>query len=193
MERGRNVVVLDRQRLRGEALAAALCAYGVDASHDASTDASAALLVVVADSLDLLNSLPEIRRPRVLLLGSSPPSRPAGTVDVLSTAPDFALVLRAVTDALEGKAPGAPAARSASPEEPGGLPGVERLSARELAVLRELARGSSNAEIGAGLGISAHTVRTHVQNIFGKLEVTNRHAAAALARRGGVLDDVASG
>jgi DNA-binding NarL/FixJ family response regulator len=71
-----------------------------------------------------------------------------------------------------------------------GAPAVGRLSTRERAVLQCLARGRRNDEIGHDLGISQHTVRTHVQNILGKLEVSNRHAAVALARRSGVpLDD----
>ena len=36
------------------------------------------------------------------------------------------------------------------------------------------------------MGISANTVRTHVQNIFGKLNVDNRGAAVAAARRAGL-------
>jgi DNA-binding CsgD family transcriptional regulator len=70
---------------------------------------------------------------------------------------------------------------------------VRRLSGREQAVLERVAQGRRNDEIGTDLGISQHTVRTHVQNIFGKMDVSNRHAAVAIARRGGKSLDTGAG
>ena len=58
---------------------------------------------------------------------------------------------------------------------------VHGLSPRELEVLRLLAAGKSNREIGAALVISDHTVARHVQNIFAKLRVSSRAAATAFA------------
>jgi DNA-binding CsgD family transcriptional regulator len=55
------------------------------------------------------------------------------------------------------------------------------LTARELEVLRLVASGRSNSEIAAALVISEHTVARHLQNIFGKLGVSTRTAAAAYA------------
>jgi DNA-binding NarL/FixJ family response regulator len=55
------------------------------------------------------------------------------------------------------------------------------LTARELEVLRLLAAGKSNREIGEALFISEHTVARHVQNIFAKLDVSSRAAATAFA------------
>ncbi len=55
------------------------------------------------------------------------------------------------------------------------------LTARELEVLRLVAVGKSNREIGEALFISEHTVARHVQNIFGKLGVSSRTAASAFA------------
>ena len=57
----------------------------------------------------------------------------------------------------------------------------EGLTAREIEVLRLVASGRSNGEIAAALVISEHTVARHLQNIFGKLGVSTRTAAAAYA------------
>ena len=55
------------------------------------------------------------------------------------------------------------------------------LTLREREVLRWLARGKTNAEIGAILGISAATVGKHLEHIYPKLGVENRTAAASFA------------
>jgi DNA-binding NarL/FixJ family response regulator len=54
-------------------------------------------------------------------------------------------------------------------------------------VLRLLAAGRSNAEIGAELYISPKTASVHVSSIFRKLGVTGRVQAATLAERAGLL------
>jgi DNA-binding CsgD family transcriptional regulator len=61
------------------------------------------------------------------------------------------------------------------------------LTERESMVLRLLAAGLSNTEIGARLFISAKTASVHVTNILRKLDVKNRTEAAALAHRAGLL------
>ncbi len=63
---------------------------------------------------------------------------------------------------------------------------VEPLSERELEVLHWLASGASNREIGRRLYIQESTVKRHVYNIFGKLNVRNRTQAALKARKLGV-------
>ena len=74
------------------------------------------------------------------------------------------------------------AARSA------GAPGPAlALTPRELDVLTRLAQGDGNEEIAAALAISPHTVRTHVQNILGKLGVHSKLAAVSLAIRLGLI------
>lgn len=62
----------------------------------------------------------------------------------------------------------------------------EPLTAREVDVLRLVARGLSNQEIGTMLFISERTVRTHISNILGKLHLTNRTQAALYALREGL-------
>jgi LuxR family maltose regulon positive regulatory protein len=54
------------------------------------------------------------------------------------------------------------------------------LTARELQVLRALARGCTYAELAKELGISAHTAGSHVKNLYRKLQV---HSAAAAVMR----------
>jgi LuxR family maltose regulon positive regulatory protein len=60
---------------------------------------------------------------------------------------------------------------------------IEPLSLQELRVLRLLVPGHSNAEIARKLVVSVNTVRTHIQNIYRKLDAHNRAAAIELARQ----------
>ena len=55
------------------------------------------------------------------------------------------------------------------------------LTNRELQVLRHVALGLSNREIGRSLGISIETVKEHVQNVLRKIDVTDRTQAAVWA------------
>ena len=56
------------------------------------------------------------------------------------------------------------------------------LTGQELRVLDRLAAGQSNKEIARTLGLSPNTVKTHVANLFGKLEAARRTQAIARAR-----------
>lgn len=60
-------------------------------------------------------------------------------------------------------------------------PLVEPLTPRELDVLRLVARGLTNAQVGQELVISPRTVDAHLRSIYGKLEVTSRAAATRFA------------
>jgi DNA-binding CsgD family transcriptional regulator len=66
-------------------------------------------------------------------------------------------------------------------------PALDRLTSREREVLAELAAGRSYHELSGALGISLHTVRTHVRNLLGKLDLTTRLEAVTLARRAGLV------
>ena len=56
------------------------------------------------------------------------------------------------------------------------------LSPREREVLNELARGSTYADIAANLFVSENTIKTHVSSLYGKLSVSRRSEALAVAR-----------
>jgi DNA-binding NarL/FixJ family response regulator len=73
----------------------------------------------------------------------------------------------------------APAARDAAR--------LDLLTDREHDVLRLMARGATNAEIGATLFVAEATVKTHVGSIFGKLGVRDRAAAIVFAYDHGVV------
>lgn len=61
------------------------------------------------------------------------------------------------------------------------------LTNRELQVLRHIALGLSNREIGTSLEISVETVKEHVQNILRKLDTSDRTAAAVWAVKSGLI------
>jgi DNA-binding NarL/FixJ family response regulator len=65
--------------------------------------------------------------------------------------------------------------------------GSESLSRRELDVLRELAEGHRNRDIGLHLSISEETVKGHVQRIFEKLGARDRTQAVAIGLRRGII------
>jgi DNA-binding CsgD family transcriptional regulator len=113
-----------------------------------------------------------------------------------------AAALRAAAAAADGHAPllaqvRALAERARVPLQPPApvLPETPRpaaaapfgLTGRELAVLRLLAAGRTNAQIGAELYISPRTAGVHVTNILRKLGVSSRVQAAAQAERAGLL------
>ena len=63
------------------------------------------------------------------------------------------------------------------------------LTVRETEVLRLLAQGHTLGEVGQSLTLSVNTVKTHVKNVYSRLDVSTRIAAVDTARRMGILDD----
>ena len=71
---------------------------------------------------------------------------------------------------------------------PSGEPAPDRLTARELDVLRLVTAGRHNKEIATELGISENTAKYHLRNILEKLHAQSRTEVATRALREGLLD-----
>jgi len=124
-------------------------------------------------------------------------------LDAGQSATTAAAALRAAAAAAEGHAPllaqvrllaerariplQPPAATVTEAPPPTRAPGLYGLTGRELAVLRLLAAGRTNAQIAAELYISPRTASVHVSSILRKLGVSGRVQAAAIAERVGLL------
>jgi DNA-binding NarL/FixJ family response regulator len=65
---------------------------------------------------------------------------------------------------------------------------IDRLTPRELEVLRLIGQGFPNKRIAQRLGVTEKTVKTHVGHVFAKLGVTDRTQAAVLAVREGLVE-----
>jgi DNA-binding NarL/FixJ family response regulator len=70
--------------------------------------------------------------------------------------------------------------------DPVGADGITQLTERELAILRLVAQGLDNVDIGERLGLSEKTIRNRLTTIFEKLHVNNRIQAALYALRQGL-------
>ena len=98
-----------------------------------------------------------------------------------------AKVIQNVISPASPKAPAHGAVDVTAETARAGTAGEVVLSAREREVLAWLAHGLSNREIGARLSIAPSTVKTHLNSIFTKLEVSDRTAAVAAAAKRGLL------
>ena len=103
-------------------------------------------------------------------------------------------LLSAIRDAAAGKTPVDPAVagklfkRVADKPVPQTDALVEPLSDRELEIVRLMAGGLTNAEIGAALFLSEGTIRNYISTILGKLGVKDRTQAVVTAIRYGLID-----
>jgi DNA-binding NarL/FixJ family response regulator len=96
-------------------------------------------------------------------------------------------LLRGVRAAARGESPLSPRAARALLTARRGQRPFEELTARELDVLRLVARGLSNKQIAWRLAISEKTVKAHMTSIFGRIGVPDRTQAALWAQRHGVV------
>ncbi len=69
----------------------------------------------------------------------------------------------------------------------GGGPSTTPLSKREREILQKVADGSTTKLVASALGISPHTVKTHLERIFEKLGANDRAQAVAIAIRTGIV------
>lgn len=83
------------------------------------------------------------------------------------------------------RVPEAPGAEP--PPAPPGEPEVKPLSEREKEILQLIAKGVSNSEAARMLSVSKATIRTHLEHIYRKLEVTNRVEAVTEGIRKGLI------
>ena len=90
--------------------------------------------------------------------------------------------LRAVAAGLRVSLPGSATAGFAEAEPPRPL-----LTPRELEILRALGDGLTNKAVARRLGISAHTVKFHLEAVFTKLGAASRAEAVAKGLRGGLI------
>jgi DNA-binding NarL/FixJ family response regulator len=190
MEGDAVVVVIDSQRLRGDATAAALSRLGVPAAT-ADPEGTADVALLSEHAADGTRAARALAAPdcRVLLLVDHAEPRASLATrcfGVLSSGTEVRDLARAVLEARSGRAPRPWRPAEPSTEAQRAMALVNSLSPRERTILALLATARRNDEIGAELNISSNTVRTHVQNILGKLGVGNRVAAVTLARRAGL-------
>jgi len=138
--------------------------------------------------------LEEISRPAVLLVDASDSmtvnlalrSGIRGVISREATPEEIESAIQAVHGGLVVIAPGWLA--DILPElRPTALALAEPLSDRELEVLNLIAEGQSNKLIAQSLGISEHTVKTHVASILGKLGASSRTEAVSQAIRRGLV------
>ncbi len=117
------------------------------------------------------------------------PAMEAGAAGYLLKTSDPNEIAAAIRGAFAGRATYDAEAMQAMAKGMRARATMSLLTERELDVLRLLARGKSNQEIGDELFIGLKTVKTHVSNILAKLEVTDRTQAAVYALTHGLTQE----
>jgi pimeloyl-ACP methyl ester carboxylesterase len=133
--------------------------------------------------VDVASLLPQIEAPTLVLHREGSDLLPPGVArDITAAIPDARLVMVPG----KGMSPFEEAAETILEEIEGFLAGarsVGGLTPRETEVLRLVAAGRSNTEIGDELSLSVRTVARHITNLYGKIGVQNRSEATAYAIR----------
>ena len=81
---------------------------------------------------------------------------------------------------------------AAGQQRPKRAAGPAGLTPREIEVLTLIARGASNKQVGAALGIAPKTAGTHIERIYVKIGASTRSTAALFAMQNGLLDSFAA-
>lgn len=100
-------------------------------------------------------------------------------------AADLAAAVRLTHAGVAPLAAGVAARLAVAPAEPGG----GALTAREVEILRLVAKGATNREIGRALFVSEGTVKNHVSRMLSRLGLRDRTQAAIYAREHGLLNE----
>ena len=108
----------------------------------------------------------------------------AGAISYLLKTADRPLVFAAIFGALQGKT----VLDETVGSEMAANVGHESLSWREISVLRLVAQGKQNKDIGRALYVSEHAVKARLKNILAKLKANDRAHAVSIARTRGFLD-----
>jgi DNA-binding NarL/FixJ family response regulator len=173
-----DVVLMDIRmpRMDGVEATRQLASRGSDARSDGG------LRVLILTTFDLDEYVVEALRAGAsgFLLKDVPPEDLVEAIRVVAAGD--ALIAPSVTRRLLDRF--AALSPPASPHQPAGM---DQLTERELEVLRQMARGLSNAEIGAELYVSETTVKTHVGRILMKLGLRDRVQAVVLAYESGLV------
>jgi DNA-binding NarL/FixJ family response regulator len=208
-----NVLVVDDHEVVRSGLASLFAGSGIKIVAEASSGAEAVEMAVKhkpdvvlldirmpeSDGLDALDRIHrEVPETRVVMLSTyDNPTYVArsvalGACDYVLKGASRQELISTITAAAEGKSPsdhgelqrvaGAMSKSMVSPDDQE-IP----LTNRETQVLRHVALGLSNKEIGRSLSISIETVKEHVQNILRKISVTDRTQAAVWAVRKGLV------
>jgi DNA-binding NarL/FixJ family response regulator len=108
----------------------------------------------------------------------------AGVLPATSSAHQIEVAAAAVAEGLVVRTPALREGTGFGPAEPGARP---LLTPRELEVLTLVGQGMSNKAIARHLGISAHTVKYHLEAVFAKLGVRSRAEAVTTGLRQGLV------
>lgn len=207
-----SVLIVDDHRLFADVIASALEQAGArvvgpvgtaaDAIASAALDRPDVVLLDIGlpdlDGFDAARAILAVE-PDVAIVALTASTDPKASSDAVKAgfrgyvAKDarLATVVEAIRSAVEGRsvvvAPSRPTAASARASSPAELL-TRALTERERDVLQLIVSGAGSGAIAEGLGISANTVRTHVQSILTKLQVHSRLEAAAFAVKHGLVE-----
>lgn len=206
------ILVLGRGRALDQSLVRLLQRSGFPARHARLDQAASALGFAPAVALLDADAEPEVLTAcvralddspvpvRVLLLAHEEVDRCGALAEELGAAgwtttrvePAWLCRLLTHADAADGtgRGPRPEAERRGAPhgERPAGA--LAHLTPRELEVLRLLVAGARSTGIARNLGISPHTVRSHLQNIFAKLGTRSRLEAVSIGLREGLRPEL---
>jgi len=106
-----------------------------------------------------------------------------GVLPAAAAPSQVAAAAAALAEGLTVRVPGAREHHGFAPPEPA----RPLLTPREVEILAQVGQGHSNKAIARRLGISAHTVKYHMESVFGKLAVNSRAEAVSIGLRRGLL------